>query len=163
MSSTGTITVCINTGTSMKKNETILGGQLWLQEDRSMTTVNGIFEGMPNTRESAILSAAVEAVQWKHPIERVSEERKRLTSSVVIYPAEMPQLEEVLSEFSRNPSEQEDGSHIALSKILEKSAEYESADHPMATRSGCRAGGIRGVGGSGSTDTCVTSGHPSQT
>jgi hypothetical protein len=33
--------------------------------------------GMPNTRESAILAAAVEAVEWKHPIEPVSEDGKR--------------------------------------------------------------------------------------
>jgi hypothetical protein len=38
----------------------------------------------------------------------------------------MPQLEEALSDFSQNPPEAEDGSHIALSKILEKSAEYAS-------------------------------------
>jgi hypothetical protein len=36
--------------------------------------------------------------------------------------------------------------------------------HPMATRQGSRAGGFRpGVGGSGQTDTCVASSHPSQT
>jgi hypothetical protein len=64
MSSTGTITVCINAGASMKKNERILGGQLWQQGGRSMTAVNGVIEGMPNTRESAILTAAVEAVEW---------------------------------------------------------------------------------------------------
>jgi hypothetical protein len=46
---------------------------------------------------------------------------------VVIYPAEMPQLEEAMNEFSQNPSEQEDGSHIAFSKILGKCAEYESS------------------------------------
>jgi hypothetical protein len=57
VTSTGTITVCINAGASMKRNETILGGQLWLHEDRSMTAVNGNIDGMPNTRESVILGS----------------------------------------------------------------------------------------------------------
>jgi hypothetical protein len=51
--------------------------ELWLQEDPSMTAVNGTIDGMPNTRESAILAAATEAVEWKHPIEPV---RRPLTS-----------------------------------------------------------------------------------
>jgi hypothetical protein len=121
------ITVCVNACASMKKNETILGGQYWQQEGRSMTAVNATIDGMPNTRESAILAAAVEAVEWKHPIEPVSEDVKRLGSRVVIYPAELPQLEEAMIEFSQNPSEMEDGSHIAFSKILRKCAEYETS------------------------------------
>jgi hypothetical protein len=91
-----------------------------------MTAVNGTIDGMPNTRESAILAEATEAVEWRHQIEPISVDGKRMTSRMVIYPAEMPLLEEALTEFSRNPSEQEDGSHIAYSKILEKCAEYES-------------------------------------
>jgi hypothetical protein len=46
---------------------------------------------------------------------------------VVIYPAEMPQLEEAMNEFLQNPSEMEDGSHIAFSKILKKCAECETS------------------------------------
>jgi hypothetical protein len=46
---------------------------------------------------------------------------------MAIYPAEMPLLEEAMNEFSQNPSEQEDGNHIAFSKILEKCAEYETS------------------------------------
>jgi hypothetical protein len=126
MSSTGTITVCINAGESMKKNETIIGGQFWQQEGRSMTAVNGVVEGMPNTRESAILSAAAEAVEWRHPIESVTADGKRATPRIVICPADISPIEEALSDFSQNPSEAEDGSHIALSKILEHAAEYAS-------------------------------------
>jgi hypothetical protein len=102
----------------MKKSETILGGQYWQQEGRSMTAVNATIDGMPNTRESTILAAAIEAVEWKHPIEPVSEEGKRLGSRVVIYATELPQLEEAMIEFSQNPSEREDWSRIAFSKIL---------------------------------------------
>jgi hypothetical protein len=39
----------------------------------------------------------------------------------------MPQIEEEMNEFCQNPSELEDGKHIAYSKILEKCAEYESS------------------------------------
>jgi hypothetical protein len=127
MSSTGTIPVCINAGASMKRNEKILGGQLWLQEGQSVTAVNGTLEGMPNTRESAILAAAVEAVEWKHPIEPISADGKRQASRAFSYPAEMPQLEEAMKEFLSNPSEQEDGSHIAFWRIIGKCAEYESS------------------------------------
>jgi hypothetical protein len=51
---------------------------------------------------------------------------------------------------------------------LEGSGEKAStrpARSPMVTcsQAGCRAGGIRGVAGSGQTDTCVASGKPSKT
>jgi hypothetical protein len=92
-----------------------------------MTAVNGTLDGMPNTSESAILAASVEAVEWKHPIEQISEEGKRKTPRVIIYPVEMPQLEEEMNEFLQDPSELEDGKHIAYSKILEKCAEFESS------------------------------------
>jgi hypothetical protein len=127
MNAVEVITVCVNAGASMKRNETVLGGQLWQQQGRSMTAVNGTIDRMPNTREPAILATSVEAIEWKHPIEPVSDDGKRLGSRVVIYPAEMPQLEEAMNEFSQNPTELEDGSHIAYSKILEKWAEYETS------------------------------------
>jgi hypothetical protein len=46
-----------------------------------------------------------------------------------------------------------------------KKAATRPAGSPMVTCSqdGCRAGGIRGVGGSGQTDTCVAHGNPSKT
>jgi hypothetical protein len=56
---------------------------------------------MPNTSQSAILSAAAEAVEWSHPIEPRDTQGKRVASRVIIYPAEMPPLEEVLSGFSQ--------------------------------------------------------------
>jgi hypothetical protein len=127
MNAVKVIIVCVNAGATMKRNKTVLGGQLWQEQGRSMTAVNGTIDGVPNTRESAILAAAVEAVEWKHPIEPVSDDGKRLGLRVVIYPAEMPQLEEAMNEFSQNPAELEDGSHIAYSKILEKCAEYETS------------------------------------
>jgi hypothetical protein len=56
------IIIGINAGESMQRGEAILGGQYWQQERRSMTAVNGVLDGMSNTRTSAILSAAAGAV-----------------------------------------------------------------------------------------------------
>jgi hypothetical protein len=70
------------------------------------------------TRASAILSATVEAVAWRHPIESVTPEGKRQSPRTVFYPADMPQIAEELDEFLKNPSELEDGKHIAYSKII---------------------------------------------
>jgi hypothetical protein len=44
-----------------------------------MTAVNHIVDGMPNSRTSAVLSAAAEVVTWKHPMETSSLERKRIS------------------------------------------------------------------------------------
>jgi hypothetical protein len=119
----------------MKKNERILGGQLWQQGGRSMTAVNGVIEDMPNIRESAIRTAAAEAVEWSHPIEPAISDGKRVSPRIVVYPADMPHIEESLSGFSQNPSEAEDGSHIAFAKILEHSAGYASP--PSFLREDC--------------------------
>jgi hypothetical protein len=44
MSSSRTITVCVNAGPQMKKNEATIGGQFWQQDDRSMTAVHGVID-----------------------------------------------------------------------------------------------------------------------
>jgi hypothetical protein len=134
MDATATITVCINASTSMKKNERILGGQLWQQEDRSMTAVNGVIDGMTNSRESAILSAAAESVEWTHPMEPTID-GKRVSPRIIVYPSDMPSIDEALSDFSQNPSESDDCSHIAFAKILEHSAGYVSP--PVFLREDC--------------------------
>jgi hypothetical protein len=100
-----------------------------------MTVVNGVLDGMPNTRTSAILSAAVEAVAWKHPIEAVTPEGKRQSQRIIFYPQDMPQIAEELDEYLRNPSNLEDGKHIAYSKIVEKAGEF--AEIPKFCREDC--------------------------
>jgi hypothetical protein len=57
------ITISVHSEQSMKKSLTILGGQYWKQGEDDMTATNGTIEGTPNTREAAILSATVEAVE----------------------------------------------------------------------------------------------------
>jgi hypothetical protein len=54
--------VCINSSEEMKREEQALEGQLWIQGDRQMTATNVPAPGMANTRDSALLSAAAEAV-----------------------------------------------------------------------------------------------------
>jgi hypothetical protein len=41
-----------------------IGGQLWLQGNRQMTTTNVILPGMKNEANSAALVAVAEAVEW---------------------------------------------------------------------------------------------------
>jgi hypothetical protein len=127
LNATESITIAINAGESMKRGEAIIGGQYWQQERRSMTAVNGVLDGMPNTRTSAILSAAVEAVTWKHPIEVATPDGKRQSSRIIFYPADRPLLEEEMSEFLKNPSDLEEGKHIAYSLIAEKCADFETS------------------------------------
>jgi hypothetical protein len=126
MSSTGLVTVCINASDSLKRGETIIGGQFWHQEGRSMTVTNPIMDGMPNTREAAILSAAAEAIEWTNPIETFSSDGKRRASRIVVYPADIPPIEEAMAEFAQNPSDREDGSHIAFTKILSNVEKFEN-------------------------------------
>jgi hypothetical protein len=58
------LVICVNGSEEMKRNETAIGGQLWMQGDRRITASNMVLEGMANTREEAIPSAGVEAVTW---------------------------------------------------------------------------------------------------
>jgi hypothetical protein len=77
---------------------------------------------MPNTRESAILLAAVEAVNWRHAGEPAG---LRKGQRVVIFPKELPQLEAVLS--SNDPSvDPVDGHSIAYEAILQGRQEFEN-------------------------------------
>jgi hypothetical protein len=81
------VVICVNGSEEMKRHETAIGGQLWMQGDRQMTASNVVLEGMANTREAAILSAAVEAVTWKHCLE--PDDGPRKGQRVVIYPKEI--------------------------------------------------------------------------
>jgi hypothetical protein len=105
----------------MKRNEAAVGGQLWMQGDRQMTVYNPVFEGMANTKESAILTDAAEAVTWVHALDT---ELPRKGQRVVICPKEMVQLEAVLSTGDPNVNP-EDGHPIAYTKILEASQSFE--------------------------------------
>jgi hypothetical protein len=106
--------ICVNGSEEMKRNETAIGGQLWIQGDRQMTASNVVLEGMANTREAAILTAAVEAVAWKHCLE--PDEGPRKGQRVVIYPKEITQLQEVLNTGDPNV-DSEDGHPIAYAYL----------------------------------------------
>jgi hypothetical protein len=58
-------------------------------------------------------------------MEPISGEGKRLVTRLVVYPADVPSIEQALSEFSNDPSEKEDGSHVVLAQILSSASEYE--------------------------------------
>jgi hypothetical protein len=71
-----------------------------MQSGRQMTASNKILDGMANTRESAILTAAAEAVVWRHAYEL---DGPRKGQRVIIYPKDLPQLEAVLSTEDGHP------------------------------------------------------------
>jgi hypothetical protein len=104
------VIICVNGSEEMKKDEEAVAGQLWVQGDRQMSAYNRVLDGMANSRESAILSAAEEAATWKHALEL--EDGARKGQRVVIYPKELSQLETVLSTGDPNV-DVEEGHQIA--------------------------------------------------
>jgi hypothetical protein len=106
----------------MKRGEEAVGGQLGMQGDRKMTVSNTVLEGMENTKEAAILSAAAEAVTWRNAAMELTERRKG--QRVVIYPKELTGLHEALS--TGNPNiDEEDGHPIAYAQIIQESQKFE--------------------------------------
>jgi hypothetical protein len=114
--------VCINGSEGMKRDEEAIAGQLWIQGDRKMTASNRVLQGMANARDSAILSAAAEAVNWRHAGEPAG---PRKGQRVIVFPKELPQLEAVLS--SNDPSVYPvDGHSIAYEAILQGRQQFEN-------------------------------------
>jgi hypothetical protein len=87
------VVICVNGSQEMKRGETAMAGQLRIQGDRMMTASNPAFDGMSNTKESAVLSATAEAIAWKNDALETPGPRKG--QRVVIYPKELTQLETV--------------------------------------------------------------------
>jgi hypothetical protein len=56
------VVIYVNGSQEMKKGEKAMAGQLWVQGDRMMTASNPTFDGIANSREAAVLTAAAEAV-----------------------------------------------------------------------------------------------------
>jgi hypothetical protein len=97
-----------------------------MQGDRKMTASNFSLHGMTNNSSSAVLSAVVEAVEWKHAAEIPGEDGKRPGKRVVIHPPELNRLQTVLptEESQRDVA---DGQDIACERIA---AAKESFEHP---------------------------------
>jgi hypothetical protein len=115
--------ICVNGSVQMITNEAAIADQLWIQGGRQMTVSNGVPAGMANTKESAVLAAASEAVTWR----RVQDtDGPRKGQRVIIYPKDLPQLEAVL--YAGDPNvDSYDGHPIAYEVILRESQTYE---HP---------------------------------
>jgi hypothetical protein len=116
------VIICVNGSEEMKRNEEAIGGQLWMQSWRQMTASNRVKDGMANSRDSAILSAAAEAVEWRHAWEL---DGPRKGQRVVIYPKDLPQLGEVLNAGDPN-IDRVDGNPIAYTAILQASQSFEN-------------------------------------
>jgi hypothetical protein len=116
------VIICLNGSEEMKRNEEAIAGQLWMQSGRQMTASNKVFDGMANTRESAVLTAAAEAVVWKHAYEL---DGPRKGQRVIIYPKDLPQLEAVLNTGDPN-IDSADGHPVAYAAILQASQSFEN-------------------------------------
>jgi hypothetical protein len=116
--------ICVNGSEEMKRNETAMAGQLWIQGDRKMTASNPPLDGMANTKEAAILSAVAEAVTWKNEALE-PEDPPRKGQRVVIYPKDLVQLDAVLSTGDPNVNP-ESGHSIAYERILAHAQTFEN-------------------------------------
>jgi hypothetical protein len=76
---------------------------------------------MADTKDSALLAAAAEAVSWNHASQP---DHPRKGQRVIIYPRELTQLEEFLSAGDPNV-DPEDGHSLAYITILQESAKFE--------------------------------------
>jgi hypothetical protein len=118
------LVICVNGSEEMKRNEQAIGGQLWMQKDRMMTASNTVLDGMPNTKEAAILSAVAEAVTWKNgALEPDGPSRKG--QRVVIHPKELSQLDAVLSTGDLS-IDSENGHPIAYERFLGEASKFEN-------------------------------------
>jgi hypothetical protein len=118
------VIICVNGTQEMKKGETAMAGQLWIQGDRMMTAANPAFPGMSNSKESAILSATAEALEWRNDaLEQPDPPRKG--QRVILYPKDLWGLEEVLANGDPNV-ESEHGHEIAYQRIFAAAEQFES-------------------------------------
>jgi hypothetical protein len=115
------VIICVNGSQEMKRGETAMAGQLWVQADRKMSISNPPLPGMANTKEAAVLSAVAGAVSWKNEaIEPVDPPRKG--KRVLVYPKELSHLDTVIN--SGDPSVDVDH-EIAYQAILEHAQTFE--------------------------------------
>jgi hypothetical protein len=122
------LVICVNGSEEMKRDGQAIGGQPWMQNKRMMTASNTVLDGMPNTKEAAILSAVAEAATWRNnALEgQVSEAiGPRKGQRVVIYPKELTQLHAVLTTGDPN-IDSENGHPIAYERVLIESEKYEN-------------------------------------
>jgi hypothetical protein len=124
--------ICVNGSEEMKRSETAMAGQLWMQGERKMAGSNPPYDGMSNSKEAAILTAVAEAVVWKNDALEV--DGRRRGQWVVIYPKELTQLDAVLTSGDPNIDE-EDGHPIAYQKVLAAAQSYENP--PVFLREDC--------------------------
>jgi hypothetical protein len=118
------LVMCVTGSLEMKRNETAMAGQLWMQGDRMMTASITAYDGMSNSKEAAILPAVAEAVVWKNDALELDGPRKG--QRVDIYPKELTQLDIVLSSGDPN-ADAESGHPIAYQEVLAAAQSYE---HP---------------------------------
>jgi hypothetical protein len=113
--------VCINSSEEMDRDEQSIAGQLWIQADRHMAVSNVVPDGMADTKDSALLAAAAEAVSWNHASQP---DQPRKGQRVIIYPRDLTRLEDFLSTGDPNV-DPEDDHPLAYATILQESAKFQ--------------------------------------
>jgi hypothetical protein len=122
---TNPVFVCVGAGHTMRGTQPI-GGQVWKQEDREMSAVNVVLDGMDASPESVILSAIAEAVTWKHAMEMATDPNfKRPGQRVVIYPKTFTNFTEVLRQRDYY-LDSEGGHEIAYERIATSCSTFEN-------------------------------------
>jgi hypothetical protein len=115
------VIICVNGSQEMKRGETAMAGQLWVQGDRKMSVSNPPLPGMPNTKDAAVLSAVADAVTWRNEAIEL-EDPPRKGKRVVVYPKELSHLSTIITSGDLSV----DAEHvIAYQAILEHAQEFE--------------------------------------
>jgi hypothetical protein len=118
------VVICVSAWEQIKRHEQAVAGQLWMQGDKKMSAANVSLPGMANDSDAALLTAVVEAVEWKHPLEPDSGPRPG--QRVIIYPPELDQLQAVLST-DRSAWNVADGQEEACERIVSGRDQFEHA------------------------------------
>jgi hypothetical protein len=84
--------VSVNVGERIGGAQPICG-QLWVQEDRQTTAMNGCFADLGNSQGKVALSGIVDAFTWRHALETSFDpDYKRPGQSVIVYPKFLDKL-----------------------------------------------------------------------
>jgi hypothetical protein len=115
------VIICVNGSEEMKRGESAMAGQLWIQGDRKMSASNPPLPGMANTKEAAVLSAVADAVSWRN--EAIEpEDPPRRGKRVVVYPRELSHLDSVISSGDLSV---DDEHVVAYQSILKHAQQFE--------------------------------------
>jgi hypothetical protein len=152
------VIICVSADEQRKRYEQAVAGQLWMQGDRKMSAANVPLPGMANDSSAALLTAVVEAVEWKHAMLAFSQGLSRLSCDLWA-PQPTAEAPEKLAKIAN------DAAISRLRPIADGPNQWimhRSSAHTVGPGSlsssivGTESGPTTGL-----TDTCVAQGNPS--